>query len=58
MTFIVTEVSVKFTRRLRGHFVTLNGVSMHLLHAILDISCSVPLLNQSINQTLFKQSNT
>ena len=29
--FIVSEVTVEFTRMLRGHFVTLNGIGMHLI---------------------------
>ena len=31
VTFIVSEVTVEFTRMLRGHFVTLNGIGMHLI---------------------------
>ena len=31
VTFIVSEVTVKFTRMLKGHFVTLNGIGMHLI---------------------------
>ena len=37
MLYLLREVMVKFTRKARGHFVTLTEVGMHLTECILDI---------------------